>query len=81
VGEGASRFSKESPEWINRLLARKNLPSVLGTEGFIKRIKGKFVDKKRQREIHESKFLVPDADRINVSGDVHKKLKYLTHIR
>ena len=43
---------------------QKNLPSVLGTEGFIKRIKGKFVDKRRHREIHESKFLVAAADRI-----------------
>ena len=54
----------ETPEGINRILGRKNLPSVLGTEGFIKRIKGKFFDKERHREIPESKFLVPDADRI-----------------
>lgn len=57
-------ISKETPEGINRILGRKNLPSVLGTEGFIKRIKGKFFDKKRHREMPESKFLAPDADRI-----------------
>ncbi|MBL7203713.1 MAG: hypothetical protein ISS63_05200 [Desulfobacteraceae bacterium] len=57
-------ISKETPKGINRILGRKNLPSVLGTEGFIKRIKGNFFDKKRHREIPDSKFLVPDADRI-----------------
>ncbi len=57
-------ISKETPEEINQILGRKKLPSVLGTEGFIERIKGKFFRKERHREIPESKFLAPDADRI-----------------
>jgi REP element-mobilizing transposase RayT len=57
-------ISKETPERINQILDKRNLPSVLGTQGFIERIKGEFFDKKRHKEIPESKFLAPDADRI-----------------
>ena len=52
------------PEEINEILGRKNLPSVLGTESFIERIKRKFFHKERHREIPESKLLAPDAERI-----------------
>jgi len=57
-------ISKETPEQIYQVLGRRNLPSVLGTEGFIEHIKGEFFEKKRHREIPESKFLAPDANRI-----------------
>jgi len=57
-------ISKETPEEINRILGRKNLPSILGTEGFRKRVKGKSLAKKRHGKIPGSKSLVPDADRI-----------------
>ena len=57
-------ISKETPEEINRILGRKNLPSILGTEGFRRRVKGKSLAKKRHGKIPGSEFLVPDADRI-----------------
>ena len=63
--KGCSAFiSKETPEGINRILGIRHLPSVSGTEGFIKQIKGRFFYKKRHRGVPESNFLVPDADRI-----------------
>ena len=34
-------ISRETPEGINLILGRKNLPSVLGAESFVKHIKGK----------------------------------------
>jgi len=36
----------------------------LGTEGFIERIKGKIFRKETHREIPESRFLAPDAEKI-----------------
>ncbi len=57
-------ISKGSPEELNRILGRKKLPSILGTESFIGRIRRKFLDKKRHREIPESRFLSPNAESI-----------------
>jgi chromosomal replication initiation ATPase DnaA len=45
-------------------LIRKTCRLLKGTEGFVKRIKGNFLDRKRHREILGSRFLAPDAERI-----------------
>lgn len=39
-------------------------PSVLGSEGFIDRVKGKFFSRKRHEEVPESRLLAPDVERI-----------------
>ena len=40
------------------------LPSVLGSESFIDRVKGKFFSRKGHEEVPESRLLAPDVERI-----------------
>jgi hypothetical protein len=47
-----------------RLLERKNLPSILGSEKFISLIKDRFFKKKIDKEVPASKDLAPDIDTI-----------------
>ena len=56
--------SKETPEEINQLLARKKLPTAIGSERFIDKIKEMFFSNKTHEEVPESRFLAPDADKI-----------------
>jgi putative transposase len=56
--------SKGTPEEINRVFGRKNLPSALGSKTFLDWLKGSFFSGKRHKEVPESKSLSPDAERI-----------------
>jgi len=57
-------INKETPEEINRLFAMKNLPSIIGSKGFIEKIKAKFFNMNDFEEISEKKILAPDSARI-----------------
>jgi len=56
--------SKETPEEINQILARKKLPTAIGSEHFIDKIKEIFFSNKTHEEVPESRFLAPDANKI-----------------
>ena len=56
--------SKETPEGINRIFARRNQPSILGDKSFIEKIKEKYFHPKYFDEIPESRSLAPDTDKI-----------------
>ncbi|MCP4647950.1 MAG: transposase, partial [bacterium] len=56
--------TKETPEEINRILGRKNLPSALGSEIFLDWVKDSFFSGKRHKEVPESRSLSPEAERI-----------------
>ena len=56
--------SKGTPEEINRIFGRKNLPSALGSKNFLDWVKDSFFSRKRHKEVPESKSLSPDAERI-----------------
>ena len=56
--------SKGTPEEINQIFGRKNLPSALGRKDFLDWVKSSFFSGKRHKEVPESKNLSPDAERI-----------------
>jgi REP element-mobilizing transposase RayT len=56
--------SKETPEEINQILTRKKLPAILGSQGFVDKIKKLFFSDKNHEEIPESRYLAPDRDNI-----------------
>ena len=56
--------SKETLKEISQILARKNLPAILGTKNFVDKIKEIFFSKKSHEEVPESRFLAPGADKI-----------------
>lgn len=66
--EGINTYKKfilmESPEEINRIFSQSKLPSMLGSENFINRVKEKFFLKKRHNEIPESRRLAPGPEKI-----------------
>ena len=55
---------KETPAEINQIFGRKNLPTVIGSESFVNRIKNRFFNLKDFEEIPETKRLAPDIDKI-----------------
>ena len=55
---------KETPEEINRIFRRRNLPAILGSKDFVDRIKERFFNLKNFEEIPETKKLAPDIDEI-----------------
>ena len=55
---------KETPEEINQIFRRKNLPAVLGSKRFIDWLKDKFFNLKNYEEIPETRSLAPDIDKI-----------------
>jgi len=55
---------KETPEEINKIFRRKNLPAVLGSKRFVDRLKDKFFNLKNYEEIPETRRLAPDIDKI-----------------
>ena len=55
---------KETPEEINQIFARRNLPPVLGSQDFVDRIKDTFFNLKNVEEIPETKRLAPGIDKI-----------------
>jgi hypothetical protein len=66
--EGLNRYKKfvlmETPEEINRIFLKSKFPSMLGSEGFINKVKEKFFHAKRHDEIPQSRRLAPDAEKI-----------------
>jgi hypothetical protein len=66
--EGINKYKNlnlmESPEEINRIFSQSKLPSVLGSESFINRVKKEFFHKKLHDEIPESRRLAPEAQNI-----------------
>ena len=56
--------SKEIPKEINQILARKKLPAIIGSEGFVDKIKKVFFSEKKHEEIPESRYLAPDIYKI-----------------
>ena len=67
-GESIKRYkqfvSKESLEEINQILARKKLPTVIGSKRFVEKIKELFFADKKHEEVPESRYLAPDMDKI-----------------
>ena len=57
-------ITKEDSEEISLLFERKNLPSILGSERFIDRVKERFFRRKSHEEIPESRALAPDRKKI-----------------
>jgi putative transposase len=55
---------KETPEDIDKLFAMKNLPSIIGSKGFIEKIKEKFFKINDFEEVPETKILTPDREKI-----------------
>jgi putative transposase len=55
---------KKTPVTINKILGRKNLPTVLGSKRFVDRIKDKFFNLNDFEEILATKRLAPDIDKI-----------------
>ena len=55
---------RESAEEINVILGKKRVPSMLGSEGFIERMRRMFSVEKRHVEVPESRSLAPDVRRI-----------------
>jgi putative transposase len=56
--------SKETPEEINQIFGRKNLPSALGGQNFLDWVKGSFFPGKSHKEVPESKSFSPDSEKI-----------------
>ena len=54
----------ETPEEINRIFSQNKFPSMLGSESFVDKVKGRFFHKERHDEIPESRGLAPDAEKI-----------------
>jgi len=81
-GESIKRYkqfvSKETLEEINQILAKKKLPTVIGSKSFVDKIKELFFADKKHEEVPESRYLAPDIDKIieevckfyNVNKDV-----------
>ncbi len=55
---------KKTPEEINQIFGRRNLPAILGSKSFVDRIKDKFFNRTNFEEIPETKRLAPDIDKI-----------------
>ncbi len=55
---------KKTPEEINKIFGRKNLPAVQGRKRFVDRIKDKFFNLNDFEEIPATKRLAPDIDKI-----------------
>ena len=66
--EGIKKYkefiSTEAPEEINHIFAGSKWPSVLGSEGFTNKAKGKFFNKELYEEVPESRSLAPAVERI-----------------
>ena len=68
--------NKEIPEDINKIFARKNLPSVIGSKTFIDRIKEKYFKADTFEEIPETRSLAPDCDKIKKHVCMEYDIKY-----
>jgi hypothetical protein len=54
---------EDSPE-IGQVFEKKKLPSILGSEGFIARLRSEFFESKKHMEVPESKILAPGRKEI-----------------
>jgi putative transposase len=74
--------SRESAEDINVIFGKKKLPSMLGSEGFMERMRRMFSVDKRHVEVPESRSLAPEVKRIKEvvcrSYDVDKEALTVT---
>jgi len=77
--EGKKRYlefiHKETPEEINGIFNKKKWPSIIGSDDFIDRMKKKFFNKKRHKEVPESKALAPEVDKIKEVVSKSYKIK------
>ncbi|SPD73394.1 conserved hypothetical protein [uncultured Desulfobacterium sp.] len=55
---------KETPEHINKIFSRKNLPAIIGSKPFVDRIKEKFFNMKDFEDVPETRRLAPDISKI-----------------
>jgi hypothetical protein len=53
-----------TPEEINQIFGRRNLPAILGSKSFVDRIKDKFFNLTNFEEIPRTQRLAPDIDKI-----------------
>ncbi len=51
-------------EEINQILARKKLPTAIGSKRFVDKIREMFFSNKTHEDVPESRFLAPDVDKI-----------------
>ncbi len=56
--------SNEEPEEVRQVFEGKKIPSMIGSETFIKWVKKTFFSGKRDKEIPESRDLAPDTESI-----------------
>ena len=56
--------SSKSAKEISVILGKKKLPAMLGSKGFIERMRHMFSVEKRHAEVPESRSLTPDVERI-----------------
>jgi putative transposase len=54
--------SEQTPKEINQILSRKKLPTAIGSDRFVDKIKEMFFSSKTHEEVPESRFLSPDVD-------------------
>jgi putative transposase len=52
-------MNQAESEEVQDFYEKKNLPSILGTDGFIEKIKTRFFESKRHKEIPQSRYLEP----------------------
>jgi len=64
IREYTQFVSKEIPKELTQILARKKLPAIIGSEGFVDKIKMVFFSDTQHEEIPESRYLAPDRDTI-----------------
>jgi REP element-mobilizing transposase RayT len=57
-------MKQEESEEIQDFYEKKNLPSILGADGFIEKIKIRYFESKRHKEIPQSRYLEPEIRRI-----------------
>jgi len=56
--------AQEDSAEISQVFDKKKLPSILGSEGFIARIRSEFFESKKHREVPEARVLAPSREEI-----------------
>ena len=68
-------ISTQEPVELIQHYSKKNMPSILGSDKFIKRVKERFAKKKKEKEIPESKRLCPEVIDIKKAVCNHYKIE------
>ena len=55
---------EDEGEKISQIFQKKKLPSILGNQDFVNRVKNRFFERKVHIEVPDSKLLAPDKERI-----------------